>query len=375
MSTSQFCIQQRQQEQQRLRKLLWLGLAGSIVLHGTLALALPRQLATKQPQVKKPMELILVDKPKPKLKPKPKETKITPKPQPEPPQQKATEPKPATPKPPEPKPAPPQQKAPEPKPATPKPPEPKPEVSQQKAPTPKKILTSNLPPISQAPVAPKPEPAIAPPPIKNSPTAKESSSNVATNSPPSTGESESTESAGDESGIACINNCEPEYPAELEGAEGSAEIKLTIDPEGNVIGAELASADRNSQVNRQALLAARQMEFSSPPGGNAASVQVEIDFTVEGSDYDRLAREEQERKKQAAKKQQEQEIARQQQQQREEKKQARIRQQQQREQAKPKPQLPGNQAAPKPLPALVETEADEKQLQKFRERIENYQEK
>ena len=64
----------------------------------------------------------------------------------------------------------------------------------------------------------------------------------------------------------------------------------------------------NSQVNRQALLAARQMQFSSP-GDNAASVQVKIDFTVEGSEYDRLAREEQERKEQAARERQEQEAA------------------------------------------------------------------
>lgn len=379
MSTSQFCIQQRQQEQQRLKKLLWLGLASSIVLHGILAVALPRQLATKPPQVKKPMELILVDKPKPK--PKIKEIPIIPKPKPEPPQQKAPEPKPAPPKPPEPKPEPPQQKAPEPKPAPPKPPEPKPqlkpEVSQPEPPTPKKILTSNLPPISQAPVAPQPQPAIAPPAVKKAPIVKESSANVATNSPPPTSESESTESAGDEEGIACVSNCEPEYPAELEGVEGSAGVKLTIDPEGNVIGAELASADRNSQINRQALLAAREMEFSSPPGGNAASVQVKINFTMEGSEYDRLAREEQERKEQAAKEkqEQEQETARQQQQQREEEKQARIRQQQQqREQVEVKPNpLTDSQATPKPLPALLETEADQEQLRKFQERIENYQ--
>ncbi len=369
MSTSQFCIQQRQQEQQRVRKLLWVGLASSIVLHGILAIALPRQLETKPPQVKKPMELILVDKPKPK--PKIKETPIVPKPKPEPPQQKAPEPKPEPPQPPEPKPEPPQQKAPEPKPEPPQPPEPKPEPHQQKTPTPKKILTSNLPPISKAPVAPQPQRAIAPGPVKNPPRVKESSSNVASNSPPPTTESESSESVSEEEGIACVSNCEPEYPDALEGAEGSAGVKLTIDPQGNVIGAELASADSNSQVNRQALLAARQMEFSSPPGGNAASVQVKIDFTVEGSDYDRARREEQERKEQAAKEQQE-EIARQEQQRREEAKQARIRQQQQqREQVKPKLQLPDNQAAPKPLPAPMQTEVDEEQLQKFRERIEN----
>jgi TonB family protein len=368
MSISQFSIRQRQQEQQRVKKLLWLGLACSILLHGILALTLPRQLATKPPQIKKPMKLILVDKPKPK--PKPKETQIAPKPKPEPPQQKAPEPKPEPPKPPEAKPEPPQQKTPEPKPEPPKPklPEPKPE----KAPAPKKILTSNQPPVPKAPVAPQPQRAIASVPVKNSPTVKESTSNVATNSPPPTAESESTESGGDESGITCVSNCEPEYPDALEGAEGSAGVKLTIDPQGNVIGAELASADSNSQVNRQALLAARQMEFSSPPGGNAASVQVKINFTVEGSDYDRLAREEQERKEEVAQERQEQETARQQQQQREEEKQARIRQQQQqREQAKPKPQLPDNQAAPKPLPAPMQTEVNDEQLQKFRERIEN----
>ena len=76
------------------------------------------------------------------------------------------------------------------------------------------------------------------------------------------------------------------------GVEGSAGVELTIDPNGNVIGAELADADSNSQVNRQALLAARQMQFSSP-GESSASVQVKIDFTVEGSEYDRARREEQ----------------------------------------------------------------------------------
>jgi TonB family protein len=205
---------------------------------------------------------------------------------------------------------------------------------------------------------------------------------VATNSNNSA--SSGTESGG-EPGIACVNNCEPEYPDALEGAEGSAGVKLTIDPTGNVIGAELASADSNSQVNRQALLAARQMEFSSPPGGNAASVQVKINFTVEGSEYDRLARQEQERKEQEKKERQEQETARQQEQQRLKQaqqeqlaqEQARMRQQQQQREVevKPKPQLLDNQAAPKPSPTPMETEPGEEQLRQFQERIENYQEK
>jgi periplasmic protein TonB len=293
--------------------------------------------------------LILVDKPKPK--PKLKETPIVPKPKP--PQQKAPEPKP---EPPEPK------------------PELKPEVSQPKEPTPRKILTSNLPPISKAPVAPQPQRAIAPTSVKNSPATKESTSNVATNSAPPTTESESTESAGDESGIACVSNCEPEYPDVLEGAEGSAGVKLTIDPQGNVIGAELASADSNSQVNRQALLAARQMEFSSPPGGNAASVQVRIDFTVEGSEYDRLAREAQEKQEQAQKERKEKEAVEKQAQQERlnREREAKALQEQQ-----PQPQQPSILNTPtksKPLPAPLETEVNDEQLREFRERMEKYRE-
>jgi periplasmic protein TonB len=362
MSTSQFCIQQRQQEQQRVRKLLWLGLAASIVLHGILALALPRQLATKQPQVKKPMELILVDKPKPKPKPKPKETKITPKPKPEPPQQKAPEPKPEPPAP-QPKPEPPQQKAPEPKP---EPPQPQPLTPQaKKAPAPKKVLTSNLPPVSKAFVAPKPERAIALSPANNPPTVKESSSNVAssnvaTNSPPSTGESESTESAGDESGIACVNNCEPEYPAVLNGAEGNASVKLTLDNNGNVIGVAIANSDNNIDVNRQALLAARQMEFSSP-GAQEATVIVNINFTVEGSEFNRIVKERQEQ--QAARQQQQLEAEKQAQQERlNQEREARTIQKQQ--------SIPNTSTESKPLPPLAESELEQERLKKFRERIQ-----
>ena len=58
MPTSKFCIQQRQQEQQRLKKLLILGFAGSMVLHGILAYALPRWSFDSPTQVEKPMELI-----------------------------------------------------------------------------------------------------------------------------------------------------------------------------------------------------------------------------------------------------------------------------------------------------------------------------
>ena len=122
---------------------------------------------------------------------------------------------------------------------------------------------------------------------------------VSTNSAPP------TTKANSGAGISCINNCEPEYLASLKGAEGSAGIKLTIDRDGNVIGAALVDADSNNLVNRQALLAAQKMQFNDGCDSNA-SVQVNINFTVEGSQYDRDRREEQEKREQAERERKEQ---------------------------------------------------------------------
>ena len=197
---------------------------------------------------------------------------------------------------------------------------------------------------------------------------------VAANSAPPRPEASSESQSGSE-GISCVSNCEPEYPATLEGTEGSAGVKLTISPDGNVIGAELADPDSNSGINRQALLAARQMQFSSP-GDNAASVQVKIDFTVEGSQYDRARREEQERAEQeAAARQQQLEAEKQaQQEQLERERQARQQQlEQQQQQESTPPPAAETTPSPEPLPALSEEELDEERLRKFRERVENYQ--
>ena len=384
MSSSQFCIQQRQKEQQQLRKLLIFGFAGSAVLHGILAYALPRWSYEPTKAAEKPIELILVDKPKPKPKPKVESKPIEqpePKPLPKPePVQAKTPPPP--PKPPEPV----QAQIPPPK------PKPAPEPVVKPTPAPKKVLATPTPAPSQPIVSAPVENTVQPSslssnftaPSSSSVTSTETSSDspgapssaVATNSAPPRPESNSEPSEG----ISCVSNCEPEYPATLEGVEGSAGVKLTIDPDGNVVGAELASADRNSQVNRQALLAARQMQFSSP-GDSAASVQVKIDFTVEGSEYDRLAREEQERKEQARQEREEQEAARQQQleaerqarqEQLEQERQARQEQLQQ-QQESTAPPAPQAEPAPKPLPALSSEELDEERLRKFKERIENYQ--
>lgn len=174
-------------------------------------------------------------------------------------------------------------------------------------------------------------------------------------------------------GISCVSNCEPEYPAALEGAEGSAGVKLTIDAGGNVIGAKLASANSNSQLNRQALLAARKMKFDSPPGGGSASVRVKIDFTVAGSEYDRAARQEQREREQLERERQQQEAARQQQ--LEQEKQARQEQLERERQAETQQQQPvlDPSIEPKPMPTTSETEVDSEMLRKFRERIEQHQ--
>ncbi|PSB06240.1 hypothetical protein C7B62_23385 [Pleurocapsa sp. CCALA 161] len=376
MTNSKFCVRQRQQEQQRLNKLLIIGFAGSAVLHGILAYSLPRWSFEPPKTAEEPMELILVDKPKPQPKPQPQpkiESKPIvepkPKPAPKPPEPVKAEtppPKPA-PKPPEPIKA----ETPPPKPA-PKPPEP--------IKAPKKVLTTPAPARNQPIVSAPVENTAQPSSLSSNSTSQNSSVTSAedsSNSSSVSGSPVATNSAEASSeppeGISCVSNCEPEYPDALEGVEGSAGIKLTIDSDGNVVGAELANADSNSQVNRQALLAARQMQFSSP-GDDAASVQVKIDFTVEGSEYDRARREEKERKEQAAKEQQEIEAARQQQLEAE----RQARQQQQEIESQPQPEAE-TQSAPKPLPALSnppfedKQELEEERLRKFQERMENYQ--
>ena len=408
MTNSQFCIQQRQREQQRLKKLLVAGFVGSAALHGILAYALPKWSFNSPKQAEEPMELILVDKPKPKPKVEPKiESKsvVEPKPKPvKPPEPVKAETPPPPVKPPEPVAA---QTAP-PKPA------PKPEPTPKPQPVPKKVLTNPTPapsqPIVSVPVENTEQSSSLSSSFtspSNSPATSNSANSASSISKPgATGSVVATGSApprpeandGGEEGISCLSNCEPEYPASLEGVEGSAGIKLTIDSSGNVVGAELVEPHSDSGINRQALLAARQMQFSSP--GSSAAVRVNIDFTVEGSEYDRAAHEEQERREQAARERQEQEAARQQQleaeqqarqEQLERERQARQEQLQQQQQEPTPPPAQTEVAEPKPLPALSPEELDEamqrglggspherlhqeERLRKFRERMENYRE-
>ncbi|MEN9517983.1 MAG: hypothetical protein RLZZ381_571, partial [Cyanobacteriota bacterium] len=86
--------------------------------------------------------------------------------------------------------------------------------------------------------------------------------------------------------ISCEENCQPEYPSVLDGAEGSTGIELTIDRDGNVIDAAIALKNGNPQLDREALKAAQEMEFSSIKR-DRATVRINISFTVAGSDFER----------------------------------------------------------------------------------------
>ena len=381
MSNSEFCIQQRHKQKQQIKKLLVFGFASSAVLHGILAYALPRISFKSAQSEKEPMELTLIDKPKPEPKVESKpiaKPEPTPAPKPEPVQAKTPAPAPKAPEPVK-------AQTPPPKPVS-EPPTPAPEP----APAPKEVLTTPTPAPSQrivsAPVANTAQSDSMSSSLSaaNSSVAASSSSDSSVNGKP--GGNGSVVAIGSapprpesnsepEEGISCISNCEPEYPSALDGVEGSAGVKLTIDPNGNVISVELADADSNSLVNRQALLAARQMQFSSP-GDSSASVQVKIDFTVEGSQYDRARREEQEQKEQAAREREEQEAAAQEQleAQRQAQQEQLERERQAREQQQQAAPPPTPEATPEATPALSPAELEEERLRKFKERMENYQE-
>jgi periplasmic protein TonB len=145
-------------------------------------------------------------------------------------------------------------------------------------------------------------------PNLNSQESTQAKSSPATNSEGSTeGQDDPKIAAGDipseleqPLAISCEENCQPEYPSVLDGAEGSTGIEVTIDRDGNVIGAAIASSHGNPQLDREALQAAQQMEFSSIDR-DRATVRLNISFTVAGSDFERQAKEKQEEREEQEK--------------------------------------------------------------------------
>ncbi|NET07712.1 MAG: TonB family protein [Symploca sp. SIO2B6] len=137
-------------------------------------------------------------------------------------------------------------------------------------------------------------------------------------------------------GLLCVRRCNPKYPSSLNGEEGTTIVRVVVDQNGNVVETEVARNSGNSQVDQEALTAAKKMRFSAPAGGGLVAVRVNINFTVEGSEFDRQARERQEQMKRER-------LAREREQAQEEARQREIRQQQEqeaREQAESEEELP-----------------------------------
>ncbi|MBF2057033.1 MAG: TonB family protein [Cyanobacterium sp. T60_A2020_053] len=417
MTYSVTCIEQRQQEADKTRKLITMGVIGSIAIHGVVLTALNsiEKPLTDLTEESKPIEFIIVKEPEIK-KPEIKEPEIKPEVKPKP-KQELTEVKPPQPQKVETSPSfakteiiPPAPSTPEIAPSTPEiapsTPEIAPEVNPTVANNPREIRET----IPQPTITPTPQPQITaqnpapitPPqqiltsntmarnntprainPVENSnnslrsnftsPTRVENNhssqptniARIAENSPVSSGRlsrpsgktpnaisnsktqgesisnlknslnrsSSNTNNApstvtGIPNNIAktsqsvpqrpqpkptpppqsikCISNCNPSYPAVLAGVEGKTTVKVNLDNSGNVAGVSVVNPHSNGEVNRQALLAAQKMRFSSP-GVNNASVQVSINFTVAGSDFDRIAREKQKEKETQARLEQDKE--------------------------------------------------------------------
>ena len=344
-----YSIQKRQQEQKQLPKLLIVSFVGSALLHGILIVFLLHWLPQQSPvKVKKPIEIILVEKPKPK----PIETKVVPKPKPTPP------PKVKTPEPPKPKPTPP------PKAKTPEPPKPK-RIPPTKREQPSRILTTSNTRATNSvfnPPAKTKTPAITKTRSIPRPTPPTTEKTVTTNSPPPAAPKPKRGAVT----ISCVANCQPKYPSALNGEEGRAGIRLTIDKNGNVIAAELVRAHRNGRLNRQALLAARRMKFNNINNEAGASVVVNINFTVKGSEFERIARERQARQERERQAKLEAERR---------KREAELRRQEQ-EAAHQRQEDTRQQQTPTPKPTInkpTEQERQEEILRKFRERINKHQ--
>jgi TonB family protein len=79
--------------------------------------------------------------------------------------------------------------------------------------------------------------------------------------------------------IACKDNCQPEYPDVLDGVEGTAGIKLTLNRDGQVINAAIAISSGNSLLDEEAMKTAKQMEFSKIDHDRAI-VQINLSFAV-----------------------------------------------------------------------------------------------
>jgi TonB family protein len=388
MPTSEFCIEQRQKQQQKFRKTLTLCFASSLLFHGVLALTFAdwQSQSPKSLQTKKPIEIMILQQPRGRSPGIASTTKLKPKSNPV----QTTSALPSQAKPSSTKT--PLNPAPQTVTSPPKVEQPQPPKIQPSEPTiPKSdsppVLTSTQTPVESPKIFAQPKtnhdvkglenperstkprtnfptdrhlekPAISPhdQPVKpeifkrqtnsasildpnsdrlrnryrmpnlalnpgqsTQPESSQIATNLSSSSPSNSGNSSTAKQSGAQNhtsttqgnnstatntipaqpktplSISCEENCQPEYPSVLDGAEGSAGIRLTISEDGQVIDAAVAVSNGNPTLDQEALQAAERMEFSSIDRDRAI-VQINISFTVTGSDFERQARQEEEKR-------------------------------------------------------------------------------
>ena len=104
-----------------------------------------------------------------------------------------------------------------------------------------------------------------------------------------------TGSAGRGSGggsrtISCQSCVEPSYPRSAldAGVEGAPQVNVEINPDGTVRSVTLTQSSGNSAIDQAAIQAARRSRFNPIEGG--ASIPIQYELTIEGSQRNREAR-------------------------------------------------------------------------------------
>ncbi|MGF1570202.1 MAG: TonB family protein [Nodosilinea sp.] len=89
--------------------------------------------------------------------------------------------------------------------------------------------------------------------------------------------------------VACQNCVRPNYPQSAldAGAEGQPMVSVDINPDGSVRSVTLTRSSGNPAIDQAAIEAARSSQFQPVSGG--ASVPIEYDLTIEGSQRNRDA--------------------------------------------------------------------------------------
>ena len=121
------------------------------------------------------------------------------------------------------------------------------------------------------------------------------SSGNGTGDRPSSGAGQETRGGGSRT-VACEDCVEPEYPesAVEAGIEGQPLVNVEINADGSVRSVVLTRSSGNAAIDRAAIEAAQRSRFQPVEGG--ASVPIEYDLNIEGSERNRAARERGERR-------------------------------------------------------------------------------